>query len=46
MGNRVDTLETMAMRCVLSNLEALEERSFEGVSEVWVQRIWGSIERR
>jgi hypothetical protein len=39
MGNRVDTLEIMAMRCVLSNLEGLEERSFEGVEG-------GSIERR
>jgi hypothetical protein len=37
-------LEAMAMRCLLGNLEGLEERSLEGVPEVWLERIWREIE--
>jgi hypothetical protein len=46
VGIGVDALEAMAMRCLLGNLEGLEERSLEGVPEVWLDRIWREIEKR
>jgi hypothetical protein len=46
MDNGVDALETMAMRCLLRNLEGLEEKSLEGVPGMIVERIWMSIEKR
>jgi hypothetical protein len=46
VGIGVDALETMAMRCLSGNLGGLEDGSLEGVSEVWLDRIWRSIEKR
>jgi hypothetical protein len=45
-GNGVNTLETMAIRCLLNNLESLEQQSLEGLPEVLVRRVWGEVARR
>jgi hypothetical protein len=45
-NNRVNTLETMAIRCLLNNLESLEQQSLEGLPEVLVRRVWEGIEGR
>lgn len=41
----VDTLESMALRCLLNHLTMLETESLEDVPEVWLKRLWGEIQR-
>lgn len=42
----VDTLESMALRCLLNHLTMLETESLEDVPEVWLKRLWGEIQRK
>ncbi|CAD0082194.1 unnamed protein product, partial [Aureobasidium vineae] len=41
----VDALETMAMRCLLNNLDMLEVDSLEHMPEMMLKRVWQEISR-
>lgn len=45
-GVGVDSLEALAARCLVSNLELLEKESLENVPEMLVQKVWELIEER
>lgn len=45
-GMGADSLEALAARCLVGNLELLEKESLDNVPEMLVQKVWELIEDR